>query len=923
MRISSSPPMIANRLLGRCRVVSLAIAGILASQARAADPPAASSTPVLHLADGGYAAGEIRDSSRPGVLRWQAASFVAPFDFAIKDINTIQWPPPAKLDRPTGDFCFELAAGDVLFGSLLGLDEKKVELDIPRSGRIHVQRANLHRIYRWRDGADLIYLGPNGLVGWHEPAGQKNWREDSGQPTTDREGASIRGDFGLPSRANIEFEISWKSKPDFVLALGVDDKDSTVKRAFRFEAWGGDLVVQRELEQEADLAVVQEVTAGPGRTHLQAYLDQQEGRILVFSPGGKQLADLKVAGNKPAALPGIYLANIRGDVRLEWLRIGRWNGEIPREARTDMARIHRADGSIAYGQLTGFRPDAKEFLVRGEKGESRVKEGDVSSVFLSPAKPESPRLTRAVYQDGSRLSGELTKVEGGTVALKVPGVEESLKLPIAGLRSLVVLAHEAAESKSATMPRLETEGLRLVGRLEDGREGPGVSCLVWHPAGSATASPMRPGVSGKIFYKEPPPQPSRRPANPNQQGQQGMGGMALRFAQALAETPESPSGEERRALFLRSGDVITSVITGIDENGVRFRSSMSTSTLIPHDKVKAVELSPLSGALAVKLSKAKKERLLTLPRMQKASPPTHLIRSTNGDYLRGRVVMMDDKRVRVETRLEEKDLPRDRIAQIIWLHPEELDPSKKPATTERTTRVQAVRNDGIRVTFTPEQFAGDTLSGRSDVLGATRVRVGEIDQLLIGAGIEEAAAHLVYGQWKLQNAPEPVEPAPEGGSPGGGASGTESPLVGKPAPDFELELVDGKRFHLAGSKGKVVVLDFWATWCGPCIQAMPQVEKVTAEFGEKDVQLVAVNLQETPQQIKAMLERHQLRIPRVALDKDGAIAEKYQANAIPQTVIIGRDGTIARLFVGGGPHLGDQLREAIKATMDGEQPSGK
>ena len=67
---------------------------------------------------------------------------------------------------------------------------------------------------------------------------------------TDREGASIHGDFGIPARAAIEFEISWKTKPDFVFALGVDDKDTeTVKRAFRFEAWGGDLVIQRELEK--------------------------------------------------------------------------------------------------------------------------------------------------------------------------------------------------------------------------------------------------------------------------------------------------------------------------------------------------------------------------------------------------------------------------------------------------------------------------------------------------------------------------------------------------------------------------------------------------------------------------------------------------------------------------------------------------
>ncbi len=68
-----------------------------------------------------------------------------------------------------------------------------------------------------------------------------------------------------------------------------------------------------------------------------------------------------------------------------------------------------------------------------------------------------------------------------------------------------------------------------------------------------------------------------------------------------------------------------------------------------------------------------------------------------------------------------------------------------------------------------------------------------------------------------------------------------------------------------------------------------------------------------------MLERHQLNLPRVALDRDAVVAEKYQANAIPQTVIIGRDGNIARLFVGGGPRFGDQLRDAIKATLDGEK----
>ena len=139
--------------------------------------------------------------------------------------------------------------------------------------------------------------------------------------------------------------------------------------------------------------------------------------------------------------------------------------------------------------------------------------------------------------------------------------------------------------------------------------------------------------------------------------------------------------------------------------------------------------------------------------------------------------------------------------------------------------------------------------------------------------------------------------------------------VGKPAPAIELDLLAGGKFRLDDCKGKVVVLDFWASWCGPCLQAMPQVDKVAREFSEQGVTLIAINLEETPDKIKNALMRLGLETA-VALDTNGRVAERYGAFDIPQTVIIGRDGKVARLFVGGGTRFDEHLRQALKAVLE-------
>ena len=87
------------------------------------------------------------------------------------------------------------------------------------------------------------------------------------------------------------------------------------------------------------------------------------------------------------------------------------------------------------------------------------------------------------------------------------------------------------------------------------------------------------------------------------------------------------------------------------------------------------------------------------------------------------------------------------------------------------------------------------------------------------------------------------------------------------------------------------------------------------EFADQGVELVAVNLEETADRLTAALERLKLSMP-VALDLNGRVAERYGATSIPQTVIVDREGKVARLFVGGSARFDETLRQALKSVLE-------
>jgi thiol-disulfide isomerase/thioredoxin len=143
-------------------------------------------------------------------------------------------------------------------------------------------------------------------------------------------------------------------------------------------------------------------------------------------------------------------------------------------------------------------------------------------------------------------------------------------------------------------------------------------------------------------------------------------------------------------------------------------------------------------------------------------------------------------------------------------------------------------------------------------------------------------------------------------------------LVGQKAPGFTAELLGGKEVKLGDHKGKdVVILDFWATWCGPCRQAMPVIEELATKDEDKNVVLYAVNQGEKPKEIEKFLKEEELDVT-VALDPKGKVGKLYNVRGIPQTVLIGKNGVVQAVHVGFSAATEKQLKTELSQLVAGK-----
>jgi thiol-disulfide isomerase/thioredoxin len=258
------------------------------------------------------------------------------------------------------------------------------------------------------------------------------------------------------------------------------------------------------------------------------------------------------------------------------------------------------------------------------------------------------------------------------------------------------------------------------------------------------------------------------------------------------------------------------------------------------------------------------------------------------------------------------------IVQLMGL--QNMPDISKVSTTSKTLRDETLEMDGQK----HDCWVVETKVGNMEIPQAAGAKVSDMEmttwldkklgidlQFAVSMKMDVAGNSIGMNQKLVKKNLKLDEPMPDSYfafTPPEGATETENlmgstlpkaDLAGKDALAFDIKALDGKSYSLAKLKGKPVLLDFWATWCGPCRKSMPVVEKMYQDFKEQGLVVLAVDAGEERAVVEEFLKKTPMPYP-VALSGESSITESYHVGAFPTFVMIGRDGKIVAHEIGYG-----------------------
>ncbi len=147
-----------------------------------------------------------------------------------------------------------------------------------------------------------------------------------------------------------------------------------------------------------------------------------------------------------------------------------------------------------------------------------------------------------------------------------------------------------------------------------------------------------------------------------------------------------------------------------------------------------------------------------------------------------------------------------------------------------------------------------------------------------------------------------------------GSSVASSGLTGRTAPDFVLKSSTGENLRLSEYRGDVVMINFWATWCGPCRQEMPLLDELYGRYQRVGFSLLGVNIDDDSRRAMAMVKELGVRFP-VLFDEEKKVSKLYEVEAMPMTILLDREGTVRHIHYGYKPGYEQKYLNEIRSLL--------
>lgn len=770
---------VLKRLVGLLLVLGLNLLGRLPIAGAEETPPG-----VLRLRDGSQFDAHWQTVSRTGAGLWSTPVFEELLRLPAGVAASYSRAMPRTLSLPEEFWEALLEDGSQVRGRLVSFDRQQVVLhglvgsaDIVLDGRAVVE-------LRRRSGlATVAYQGLDGLRGWRDEGGRSQAFDRRGALHLEGPGI-LCGDVGFPEKSVSDLEISWRGRPNFGLQWGVrtpganpadGEPDAILPRdprleappeeepvanpenlrPFNLEVFRGELLALAETKRGIIQQPVQTLSEPGGRLRIRVYLDQRAGRMVVTTPTGRVLCDLAAPEPRRAVGGAMRVVNGRGAVRLERLRVLHWDGRLPEPAKEPAAMPkppQPPNREIDLSALKEVRFDRElgGWLWKAGGSSQPVPESEIDLLVRSRgglAPPKTAGTTGSVIElvDGSQWRGDW-RGESGNIVLSQSGLMRPWEISAESIRRITweegVPSYSSPAVSGGVPGVLQNETVALSGRLVGVRSTARGPRLEWQPALGIPAGCLRPTLVARLMFRDESSPPGART---------NRGRREIERESAAVEAPEESSPDAlRHALRLLTGETLAC-------QGVAWQDGKLEITLLTGEVREFSEtdlhsldfLTPDSDGSA--LSAALREALLTIPRQWKGYPPTHLVRSQTGDFLRGRLSRIDPQEIVLEVRGQEQRLPLGVVAAIVWLHPPP-EISKTEAVGTRDTpvrqRLHSWNRGQASVGVSPLRLEKSQLVCEDSLGREVSLALDEVDGLLLGDWLARDARQRGAWQWK-------------------------------------------------------------------------------------------------------------------------------------------------------------------------------